>query len=76
MIDNQFRMLIEIEINHRQIKNMGGVGAVVSVLTFDRLFMWVSYLFQTSERLGMTFYLRKGRTGMYDTVAKFEPKGT
>ena len=77
MIDNQFRMLVEIEINHRAVRNMGGVGAVASVLTFDRLFMWVSYLFQTGERLGLSFYLRKRKDGrMYDTVAKFEPKSS
>ena len=71
MIDNQFRMLIEIEINHRKVSTMGGLGAIISLPFLGRLFFWVSYLFQTNERLGMTCYVgRKADFGMYDSYAK------
>ena len=71
MIDNQFRMLIEIEINHRKVSTMGGLGAIISIPFLGRLFFWVSYLFQTNERLGMTCYIgRKADFGMYDSYAK------
>lgn len=73
MIDNQFRQLIDVEVNHRAVRHMGGVGAVASILTFDRLFMWVSYLFQTQERLGMSLYFRTNKdSAMYDTRARFK----
>lgn len=75
MIDNQFRMLIEIEVNHRKVSTMGGVGAVVSMLFLGRLYMWVSYLYQTSERLGMSTYLGKRRDwDMYDSYARFRQR--
>ena len=75
MIDNQFRMLIEIEINHRKVSTMGGLGALISLPFMGRLFFWVSYLFQTNERLGMTCYIgRKADFGMYDSYAKLRQR--
>lgn len=68
MIDNQFRMLTEYEVNHRKVAHMGLVGALIGALFRGRLFMRVRYLFQTSERLG--FNLTIGRNAdmrMYDT---------
>ena len=57
MIDNQFRMLIEDEVNHRKVSHMGMFGAIVGGMFANRLFMRVKYLYQTHERLGMNFSL-------------------
>lgn len=71
MIDNQFRMLCEYEINHRKVAHMGMVGAGISAIFRGRLFMRVKYLFQTNERLGMQLALgHKRDMVMYDTYAK------
>ena len=71
MIDNQFRMLIETEVNHRKVAHMGLVGGIVSKLFLDRLFFRVKYLYQTNERLGMSFMLaRKCNMTMYDSYTK------
>lgn len=68
MIDNQFRMLVDDEINHRRVDRMGRIGALLGVLTAHRLFLLVRYLFQTRERLGMRFFWRSDVVGrMYDT---------
>lgn len=73
MIDNQFRMLIEREFNHRRIATMGPVGAVVAAPFRGRIFLIVRYLFQTNERLGMDLMLGcKRDMQMYDSYARFE----
>lgn len=71
MIDNQFRMLCEYEINHRKVAHMGMVGAAVAAPFRGCLFMRVKYLFQTNERLGMQLSIGNPRDmAMYDTYAK------
>lgn len=71
MIDNQFRMLIDDEVNHRKVKNMGAIGAFFGGLCGGRLFMRVRYLFQTHERLGMQLCLfNKRDAAMYDSYAR------
>lgn len=73
MIDNQFRMLIEREFNHRRVSKFGPVGAVVSMPFGGRLFLCVRYLFQANERLGMDLITcTKKDTMMYDSYARFE----
>lgn len=72
MIDNQFRMLIEEEINHRRVASMGFFGFLASLLCFNRLFMQVSYLYQAKERLGMSFALLRNKDlAMYDSYKMF-----
>ena len=72
MVDNQFRMLIDTEINHRRLSSMGVIGGVLGLLTCDRVFMWVSYLFQGNERLGSQLYfLRNADMAMYETRNTF-----
>lgn len=71
MIDNQFRMLIEYETNHRKVSSMGMVGAIAGAPFRGRLFMHVRYLFQTHERLGMSLHLMHSKdAAMYDTYAR------
>lgn len=73
MIDNQFRMLVEREFNHRRISAMGPVGAVLAAPFRGGLFLTVRYLFQTNERLGMELLVASRKdTRMYDSYARFE----
>lgn len=73
MIDNQFRMLTEYEVNHRKVSNMGIFGALIGALFLNRLFMRVKYLFQASERLGWHLSIaHKKDMDMYDTYAKLK----
>lgn len=73
MIDNQFRELIETEVNHRRIKAMGPVGAIVALPFRGRLFLCVRYMFRERERLGMELLrVSKRDCAMYDSYAKFE----
>lgn len=44
MIDNQFRMLCEYEINHRKVAHMGLIGSALSLPFRGLLFMRVKYL--------------------------------
>lgn len=75
MIDNQFRMLIDTETNHRKVSSMGAVGGLVGMLAGGRLFMRVRYLYP-NERLGMRFYLgRKRHMEMYDSYARLQKVG-
>lgn len=73
MIDNQFRMLIDDEVNHRKVDGMGMVGGFVGTLCMHRLFMRVHYLYQTHERLGMRLYFgRKCHMDMYDSYVRLK----
>ena len=73
MIDNQFRMLVDVEHNHRRVSRMGPVGMIVSAPFFGRLFMVVRYYYQSSERLGMTMRVfRRSDGAMYDSYATFK----
>lgn len=73
MIDNQFRMLIEVEHNHRRITSMGPVGSLIAAPLRGRLFLVVRYLYQCNERLGMSVFRgSKKDMMMYDSYARFE----
>lgn len=76
MIDNQFRMLVEIEHNHRRISSMGPMGAILALPFHNALSMCVRYLFQTNERLGMDIIKPSVKDfQMYDSYARFERQG-
>lgn len=72
MIDNQFRMLVEVECNHRRIRSMGPVGTIVAAPFGGKLYMNVRYLVQGNERLNMEVrrYSKKD-FAMYDSYATF-----
>lgn len=71
MVDNQFRMLIETEVNHRKVSHMGMVGSFVGGLFGGKLFMRVRYLYQTHERLGMQLAVaHRADMAMYDSYAR------
>lgn len=72
MIDNQFRMLVETEVNHRRADTMGFLGTMLSLPFGGNVFCRVTYLFQTGERLGSDWAIAHGRDmAMYDTYATF-----
>ena len=73
MVDNQFRMLVEVECNHRRIRSMGPVGALLALPFHGNLFMHVRYLVQGNERLNMGIrHYSKKDFDMYDSYARFE----
>lgn len=75
MIDNQFRMLIEYEYLHRKISNLGLIGGLIGLLTFDRLYWHINTYFQTGEQLGLDWFVASKKDfRMYDTHARFQRK--
>lgn len=73
MVDNQFRMLIEIEINHRKVQSMGLLGRLLAAPFRGNLYLQVRTLFQTGERLGCDLAIGARRDfAMYDSYARFE----
>lgn len=73
MIDNQFRMLIEEEHNHRRLSKFGFLGWVVNLFSFSQCFVVVRTLYQLNEPLGFDF-IRMGRhdISMYDSYTTFD----
>lgn len=73
MVDNQFRMLIEYEVNHRKVSSAGIAGKVLAAPFLGRLFVRVTYYFQMGEKLGSEWFLMHKRdAALYDTNAVFE----
>lgn len=73
MIDNQFRMLIEYEINHRKVSTAGMAGAIMAAPFRGLLFARVLYYFQMGERLSTEWYVaRKKDMALYDTHERFD----
>ena len=73
MVDKQIRSLVEYEIIHRKLNNVGWVGRFFNVLTLGRpIFVCVNYWYPMKQRLSAEFVLgRKKFYGMYDTDALF-----
>lgn len=75
MIDNQFRMLVDYDVNHRKVGQWGIFGSALSLLFLNRLFARVTYLCvngKSKERLGVSWYVARGKDmGMYDSYARF-----
>lgn len=77
MVDNQFRMLIEYEVKHRKLSKFGVWGWLISRLLLGRGFLWITYYYQTQERLATDWYLGNRKDfSMYDTRKKFERNST
>lgn len=75
MIDNQFRMLVDFDVNHRNVKNFPGIGGFLGLVTRGRAFLQVTYLCvngKSRERVGSRWYLGKRKDmAMYDSYARF-----
>lgn len=73
MIDNQYRMLIEHDIQHRKMSNYGMAGWLASLLFGGKLFAFIDFYYPTGDRLGMEWYVMRRRdAAMYDTRAIFQ----
>lgn len=75
MIDNQFRMLCEFDVNHRNVRFLPGIGGFLGLVTGNRVFLTVTYLIQNGknkERIGSRWYISSDRDrAMYDSYARF-----
>ena len=73
MVDNQFRYLIDDEVNHRKVSHMGMIGGLIGGIFGGKLFMRVRYLYQSHERLGMQLNVFNRRdAAMYDSYARLK----
>lgn len=73
MIDNQFRMLIETEVNHRRMRSVGIAGYLMSLPFGSRLVVAVRTAFQIKVRIGSQWILMSRRDWeMYDSYGTFE----
>lgn len=72
MIDRQVRALIEYEYVHRKVSNMGWKGKLLSVWTFNKLFVCVKQWYPMKERIGAEFFIAKRIFyRLYDTYGLF-----
>lgn len=75
MIDNQFRMLIEQEVNHRRVSQFGLGGWLMALPFRGRLLLAVKTAFQIKERIGSQWFLASKRDWeMYDSYKRFDPE--
>lgn len=74
MIDKQIRSLIEYEVKHRKLNNVGWVGKLTSVLLMGHpCFVAVHYWYPQKQRLSADFRIgRKKLYRLYDTNLVFE----
>lgn len=73
MIDNQFRMLVDYEVNHRKLGQMGLIGELLDLLTFHRLMCRVKSNYQCNEHIGTSFAIaRRKDWELYDSYKTFE----
>lgn len=74
MLDNQFRMLVETEVNHRRMSAMGLAGYLMALPFRNRLIVAVRSAYQINERTGSQWILvSKSDWAMYDSYKKFNP---
>lgn len=73
MIDKQFRVLLEYEVNHRNCSNYGLFGLFLNVITFGRHFLAVRYYYGKHDRLDSSFIrFRKKYSRIYNSYKAFE----
>ena len=73
MIDKQFRVLLEYEVNHRNCSNYGLFGLLLNVVTFGRHFLAVRYYYGKKDRLDSSFIrFRKKYSRLYNSYKAFE----
>ena len=74
MVDKQIRSLVEHQVIHRKVSNMGFVASCLSALTFGRLFVAVYTFYGMNMRLRSEFFLRlPWNQNIYDTHKTWEP---
>lgn len=74
MIDKQIRSLVEYEVKHRKLNNVGWVGKFFTFLLFGRpVFLAIHYWYPQKERLSCDWrFGRKKFYRMYDTSLVFD----
>lgn len=73
MIDNQMRMNVEYEVQHRKVSSVGVVGFIMGALFLGKLFVRVKTYVGLKERIGSEFFIgRKADMELYDTYATFD----
>lgn len=73
MIDKQFRVLLEYEVNHRNCSNYGLFGLLLNILTFGKHFLAVRYYYGKKDRLDSSFIrFRKKYSRLYNSYKAFE----
>lgn len=75
MIDKQIRTLVEYEVSHRKVNNVGWFGRFVSLLTLNHaVFVAVTRWYGQKMRLSSEWFLgRKKFYRLYDTYKLFDP---
>lgn len=72
-IDKQVRGLIEYQVIHRKVKNMGVIGWVANIIAGGGLFRANEYWYPIKQQVdGYWFKYHKRLDGLYDTHAIFE----
>lgn len=72
MIDRQIRSLIEYEMVHRKVSNMGWKGKFLSIVMGGNVFVSVKVWYPMKERVGAEFFhARKKYYSLYDTFGMF-----
>lgn len=74
MIDKQIRSLIEYEVKHRKVNNVGWFGKLVTFLSIGSTIVCaITYWYGQKMRLSSEFFLgRKKFYRLYDTYTMFE----
>lgn len=74
MIDKQVRALVEYEVKHRKVNNVGWVGRTFGLLAFGRpIICAVTYWYAQKMRLSSEFMLGKKRYyRLYDSYRLFQ----
>lgn len=73
MVDKQFRVLIEYEVNHRKLGNYGLFGFILKLFLFGEHFMAVRYYYGLNEKLDSTLIrYSKKISAMYNSYKAFE----
>lgn len=74
MIDKQFRELIEVEVNHRKVRNYGFFGRCICWLTFSQWFIARELYYQQRNYQLDTEWIRYSPRigGMYNSYKSFQ----
>lgn len=74
MLDKQIRTLVEYEVSHRKVNNVGWFGRFVSLMTFGHsVFVAVTRWYGQKMRLGSEWIIgRKKYYRLYDTYKLFD----
>ena len=72
MIDRQIRSLIEYEVQHRKVSNIGVGGKIFSLLAGGGLFVALRMWYPQHERIGTDWFKYRRKYGsFYDTYKDF-----